>query len=551
MDKKEEIKPTPTTNNVSKDLATTKTTSLLPPKESPVVSPSTSFDKTEPSVPNTKKDSNIEKKEVSSASTHQIATTNTPDETKSKSEAVSNAPSSNTPTSLSSAPSKDLPTTSPTPTVSAPATSLKSNENPNLQSVAVPSKDPSSTTDSPSSNNQTVIEVPKFEIPAEKKEEVPIEGAKNELASFSTIFNQESEEKSEEKNRSVTAPQISINAQEKAIVEEAKAKLKAEQDKAAQAIIDQKNAEETAKRKKIEAAKNFNDKEKVVFTINEEKQGSPLVVVGFFLILATFVIILPKISKLDTIDFSTPITTNTTEETETTDDYYYFNRTSETQIGDLTISNLVKSTKNNEYFVSLTVTNNSEKNYFFDKKYYIVFYQDTTIIYRALLHSYDAVGSLEAIDLTLVINQKAYESADRIKMEEIETVRYPDVSLGTSDGDYKVLSCTYQTDEMKYYFYNDGLQKISEVYTVTKSSNNNYQTLKEQYKTLYNKYNQIENFTSLFIETDTDFEIHNEIDLKEIPDQTISNLKTYKFFKYNETPEIVSFEIEAQGYTCS
>lgn len=431
------------------------------------------------------------------------------------------------------------------------STAPKSNENPNLKSVDLPTKEPTPVSASQPTPKEEIVQVPKFEIPAEKKEEVHIDGAKNELANFSAIFNQDSEEKAEVQNKSVAAPQVSINAQEKAIVEKEKATIKAEQEKAAQAIIDKKNAEETAKRKKQEIAKNFNAQEKVVFTINEEKEGSPLVVVGFFAIVAIFVLVLPKISKLDTINFSTPVVTQKEEETETTDDYYYFNKSSETKIGDLTISNLVKSTKNSEYFVSLTITNNSEKNYFFDKKYYIVFYQNDSIIYRALLHSYDAVGSLEAIDLTLVISQRAYESADKIKMEEIETVRYPDLNITTSDGDYKVLTCTYLTDEMKYYFYNDGLQKINEVYKVTKSSNNNYQSLKDQYKSLYNKYNQIDNFTSLFIETDTDFEIRNEINLKDISDQTISNLKTYKFFKYNETPEIVSFEIEAQGYTCS
>ena len=42
----------------------------------------------------------------------------------------------------------------------------------------------------------------------------------------------------------------------------------------------------------------------------------------------------------------------------------------------------------------------------------------------------------------------------------------------------------------------------------------------------------------------------NEFDLKLIPDASLSTLQTYRFFKYKENKDIISFELEAQAYNC-
>ena len=42
----------------------------------------------------------------------------------------------------------------------------------------------------------------------------------------------------------------------------------------------------------------------------------------------------------------------------------------------------------------------------------------------------------------------------------------------------------------------------------------------------------------------------NEMELKDISNVTMAQLRTYRFFKYKESIKTVSFELEAQGYTC-
>ena len=41
-----------------------------------------------------------------------------------------------------------------------------------------------------------------------------------------------------------------------------------------------------------------------------------------------------------------------------------------------------------------------------------------------------------------------------------------------------------------------------------------------------------------------------DFDLRNVQDKDLSDLETYRFFKYNETKNVISFELEAQGYTC-
>ena len=42
----------------------------------------------------------------------------------------------------------------------------------------------------------------------------------------------------------------------------------------------------------------------------------------------------------------------------------------------------------------------------------------------------------------------------------------------------------------------------------------------------------------------------NEVNLKNISDVTMTQLRTYRFFKFKENIKTVSFEMEAQGYNC-
>lgn len=362
------------------------------------------------------------------------------------------------------------------------------------------------------------VSVPNNNIEKESSNIVP--------ADFSSIFHVESEEKNEPQQVSTQAPKVEVP-------ESAKDPLK----------IDDKP-------QKIKKEL-YNSDERLLYEIKPEKEGNPIVVVLFFCLLFGMIVALPYISKKISYEGGgTPVENNPNNGEE--DDMYQFNKSSvRAKLGDLEFTNFVKTKKNNEYLLTFNITNTAEKPYRFEKKYYVVMYDGDLVVYRALIHSYDAIGSNATAEITLTISERGYSKANKFKIEEIPTAKYPEKNIIEKEGEYQVLTCTYHNDELKYYFLDNQLSKIKETYTESIESNINYEAEKRKYQEMSRKYNGIENFSSNFIITNTDFTMINEFNHKDITDATILSLKNYSFFRYNETKEIVSFEMEGRGYKCS
>lgn len=341
---------------------------------------------------------------------------------------------------------------------------------------------------------------------------------------------------------------FSVESEEKVPVKDNKAKLEAPEMELPKENPIKKTPEEKAQNRKS----TFNNDERILYEILPEKEGNPIVPVIVFSLLIIFILILPIISK--NIIYNTHLWTEEEPivETPAEEVFYHFNKsTVRATIGDLEFTNFVKSYVDDVYRVSFIINNVGERTFQFDKKYYIVMYEENKIIYRALIHSYEAIGSMAAQDIDLIISEYAYKNAEKFKIEEIKEAVYPSVKLNKFEGEYGILECNYKNDNIKYYFLNGKLAKISETYKEETANNSSYETNKAYYKALSNRYKAVNGLNSTFIETNTDFTMLNSFELKNITDYDISRLQTYKFFKYNETKEIVSFELEAQGYLCS
>ncbi len=382
-------------------------------------------------------------------------------------------------------------------------------------------------------NNEAVDAIANSEA---RQDEVKIEGAKQEEADFTSMFGVASEETEEEK-------QLKKQSKEIPRVLEVK-----DEDREEAKKLDLSEEEKKANHKKM-----FNADEKLVYNIEEEKQGSPLFVLFFFLALIIVIIILPQISKK--VDFSNLFkmngTTNKPVEEEEENKYIRLDSAaSRAKIGQLEMINFVKSHIDDEYKITFTVQNVGDKIYRFDKKYFFVLYNKDAPIYYAIIHSYNGIASKSAQEVTLTISKYAYEKANQFRIEEIVEDKYPDVTLTESEGDYGVLTCRYLGDEMRYYFSSNNLVKIKETYIET-TENKNFSSDLEKYKMLTEKYKKINSFTSTFVEEKDKFTQVNEIQLKNITDNQIIGLQTYRFFKYNADVKTVSFEAEGIGYSCS
>lgn len=351
-------------------------------------------------------------------------------------------------------------------------------------------------------------------------------------ADFSQIFNMESEE---------TPINEADLPKEKNLLNESMPKLNVP-------TIPDENKEQIIEKKKSD----FNGEEKILYEIQPEKESSPVIPILFFICLIAFIFALPYISDKVVYNDNPNKTPQQPTNPIVQEEFYYFNKSSvRAQKGTLEFTNFVKSHVNGEYNVTFTLTNVGEKIYQFDKKYYLVMYEEDKIVYRALIHSFNAIGAMAAQEVNLIINQRAYERANKFKIEEILSANYPEIKLDKTDGEYKVLDCNYKNNEVKYYFLENKLAKIKETYHETSQNNPNFSSNKSLYRTISTNYKQVEELNSVFVETDDYFTMINEFELKSISDAKLSQLKVYRFFKYNEAPKVVSFELEAQGYTCS
>lgn len=365
-------------------------------------------------------------------------------------------------------------------------------------------------------------DVEKNNIP---ENELPKMTNDNNQADFSSIFHVASEEGKE--NNNTSNPQTSQETPVESV---------------------QQIPQRPVKKKEV-----FNGEEKLLYEIKPEKEGNPIVPALFFLALIGMIFLLPFISKKFSFTFLNPTAGTQTTAPEETPDYYYFNKsTVKATIGDLEFTNFLKSNINGEYRVSFTIKNNAEKTYQFDKKYYVVLYNSKEkVVFRSLIHSFEAIGAMGAKTLTLNITKNAFESSDRFKIEEIPISTYPEASITEKEGEYEVMKCVYNNNTIKYYFIDGELAKIYDVVREDKANSYTYETNKAMYKEYSNKYKTVNNLSSIFIETEEYYQMVNEFDLKLIPDASLSQLQTYRFFKYKEDKDTISFELEAQAYICS
>ncbi len=398
-------------------------------------------------------------------------------------------------------------------------------------------------------------DLPKFEIP-EEKEEVKIKGNELDKADFSTMFGVASEEQPEKPVEVKEEPK----QEEVPVVTTPTIETPVEEPK-------EETPVPVVSKETIDSHKtsNYNAEEKTLYTIKEEKEGNPIMVLLFFVALIVFLIFLPTItntseSALERLYGQRVNNTQTEPEEEVVKSkYYYIGQTSSIDIDDLRISNVVKQTRGSEYLITMTIVNQGNRVYQYDKNYFIVMYDENQVVFNIKLFSYDAIPPAGSTEITFVINEKAYNQANRFQIELKEKSEYPDVTLQMEEDGYKVLTCIYFNDEMKYYFRDDKLVKIRETYSEEKTTNNlSYDNHKEIYKALSEKYKAIDGFEPIFVDrnaTDADvtqtFEMINNLDLSVINDKTLSNLATSKFFKYNESKNTVSYEALALGYTCS
>ncbi len=384
------------------------------------------------------------------------------------------------------------------------------------------------------SSDEIVNSIANSETREEKSE---VKGQTQEKADFTSMFGVQSEETQEEKDLARSTVDIPRVLEVK------------DEDREQKIVISDEE-------KKANHQKNFNSDEKLVYQIEPEKTGNPLVVLFFFIALIIFILFLPQIGKkIDLESLFKTKTTNQQQEEEQEEVFYRIESSATSvKVDDLTFINFTKSFEHNEYKLSFTIQNNGDKMFQFDKKYYFVLYEEKDLeypIYYALIHSYNGIAAKNALESEVIINKRVFDKGTRFQIVEIPETKYNNFETSESEGEFKILTCKYLNDNMRYYFKENKLVKIKETYEENQLNNEFYSANLNKFKNLSEKYRKIENFDTVFVEAEDRFTQVNNIYLDKISDNTIISLKTYRFFRYNTDKNTVAFEIQGQGYTCS
>ena len=287
--------------------------------------------------------------------------------------------------------------------------------------------------------------------------------------------------------------------------------------------------------------------------------------IGIFVILTIFVVVvifLPQISEIvneylnPTPD--TPVIPNNPEEPNDPDTpeepgenedetFYAYVENLNIERDDVTVSGITVDTTAST--LTYRVTNNSttyvnleELNYFLE-----IYNADRTLMERVKLVTTSGVIAGGAHqDYTKTITTDAAGSIGYLVLVQKTTDDYPEVTLPADAEGQANLVCTRPHETVTYEFMNNKLKSLTSIIEYS-TEDTDYLTVYSNYQTLSNSYNTNAGVTSTFFNNITGFNITTIVNLEEASRAYIFNADS---FSLDTEPKVVSFEMEAQGFTC-
>ena len=310
-----------------------------------------------------------------------------------------------------------------------------------------------------------------------------------------------------------------------------------------------------AKKKKFDSKNiKINEEDLSITKIGEMDTSSQSTVFIFFLfiLIMVFVFFLPTIvnyingesEKTDSyVEKSPEINENETDTEENEIKFYTISNT-------LTIS-LEENIKLdqfsiNENTLSFQVTNDSTNRFDFDKEnYYLELYtEENTLLNRILLDNVIAHNSSDTVNLTL--DETDVSLVKKLTFVKKEERDYPNITLTQNDLGESVLTCTKEEENITYKFNKEELFEINDVINID-NTKENYIALLNEWKTTSESLNAVEGITSILVDAKTSFVVNTLIDLKTAK---LPNNASEYYYKKDTLAKVISFEMEARGFSC-
>lgn len=304
--------------------------------------------------------------------------------------------------------------------------------------------------------------------------------------------------------------------------------------------------------------------------MKKDTQKSPVAILILFVALILSVFLIPQITpyfsdvlKIFHIDDNSsiydnnrkdnPIENNTNKDQndnnlnndETKITYYDLKEDTEITFGDLKISNFLKTTESNNFYLSYKILNNGETSYSFrNHKIYFDFYNDSKTYLGRILIDMDTLASKEETTLKSPISETEYNQAISFEVLERTSADYQSVTLKNNK-----LTCTNSNHTIVYTFNSNNLVGLDDTFDYTFITNDDaYAKYSLDTQNTVNELNKSVGVSAGFVNKENGFIKTVRIDYSATEEDFTKYDRLY--YLKNEKASTINYELESIGYKC-
>lgn len=190
------------------------------------------------------------------------------------------------------------------------------------------------------------------------------------------------------------------------------------------------------------------------------------------------------------------------------------------------------------------IVNNTDKTIeIIDKNYFIELYSENKTLLERIKVDINIINEQSKISYELDVNNSFYY----IMFVRKNIDDYPMVNLNSDESGYAQIKCFKGIDEIVYKFRNEKLESIKHTISDSNTLGENYYMNYTAYQNKTANYNNITGITATFNGTLNGYTAVIEINLSQVDS---SNLDEKYYYKINELPKVVKFEMQTYGFTC-
>lgn len=193
-----------------------------------------------------------------------------------------------------------------------------------------------------------------------------------------------------------------------------------------------------------------------------------------------------------------------------------------------------------------TTSNNIRLN---NLNYYVeVYNEDQTLLQRIKILESAPIGIGQTMQISNKLNEGVALNVKLVSIVKKDIIDYPPIFLSPNDEGVEKLVCSNAHENVSYIFEDNKLQEIDATLSYA-SSESDYLQKYDEYRLASATYDEQDGIISLFSgsQESGEFNITTNVDLNTASRFYLFNADT---FSLGTEPKVVSFEMEAQGFTC-